>query len=265
MFAQQAIKVDEVAKELAAARDAVGSSTDVETFVRAAVAAYGGVVADAGGGAVTVALDDAPAAVRDAVHGQTRFRARFQLPLRTDKEVYLSRTHPFVEGLASFVLTSALDDLGEGRAARCGAIRTEAVDRRTTLLLVRNRFDVVTARSGSERVLLAEDAGVLAFAGPPDDPEWLGPEAVAPLLDAVPSANIASEQASRFIEAVVANSGTLSERLATEAGQRADELLATHRRVRTQSGMRGVRYRVSAHVPPDVLGVYVLLPAAAGA
>jgi hypothetical protein len=262
MFAQQAIKVDEVAKELAAARDAVGSSADVETFVRAAVAAYGGVVADAGGEAVTVALDDAPAAVRDAVNGQTRFQARFQLPLRSDKEVYLSRTHPFVEGLSSFVLTSALDVLGEGAAARCGAIRTDAVFRRTTLLLVRNRFDVVTVQSGVERVLLAEDAAVLAFAGPPDDPEWLGPEAVAPLLDAVPSANVAAEQASTFIDKVVANAATLLERLAIEADQRADDLLATHRRVRSQSGVRGVRYRVSAHLPPDVLGIYILLPVA---
>jgi len=254
-----------VAKELAAARDAVGSSADVETFVRAAVAAYGGVVADASGGAVTVALDDAPAAVRDAVRGQTRFQARFQLPVRTDKEVYLSRTHPFVEGLASFVLTSALDDLGDGGAARCGAIRTDAVSRRTTLLLVRNRFDVVTTRSGSERVLLAEDAGVIAFAGPPDDPEWLGPEAVARLLDAVPSANVAAEQATGFIDRVVANAATLSKQLAIEAGRRADELLASHRRVRSQSGVRGVRYRVSAHLPPDVLGVYVLLPAGGSA
>ena len=261
MFAQQAIKVDEVAKELAAARDAVGSSADVETFIRAAVAAHGGVVADASGGAVTVALDDAPAAVRDAVRDQTRFRARFQLPLRSDKEVYLSRTHPFVEGLASFVLTSALDDLDQGGAARCGAIRTDAVSRRTTLLLVRNRFDVVTTRSGGERVLLAEDAGVIAFAGPPDDPEWLGPEAVARLLDAVPSANVAAEQATGFIARVVANAATLSKQLAIEAGRRADELLASHRRVRSQSGVRGVRYRVSAHLPPDVLGVYVLLPA----
>jgi len=264
MFAQQTIKVDEVAKELAAARDAVGSSTDVEAFVRSAVTAYGGVVADAAGGAATVVLDAASTAVRDAVRGQTRFLARFRLPLRSDNEVYLSRTHPFVEGLASFVLNSALDNLGEGRAARCGAIRTGAVDRRTTMLLVRNRFDIVTTRSDSDRVLLAEDAGVLAFAGSADDPEWLGSASVTPLLDAVPSANIAAEQASRFIEAVVANSGTLAEHLATEAGHRANELLATHRRVRTQSQVRGVRYRVSAHVPPDVLGVYVLLPDTGG-
>jgi hypothetical protein len=241
----------------------VGSSTDVERFVRAAVLSYGGVIADVSGGAVNIALDNAPAAVRDAVRGLTRFRARFQLPLRSDQEVYLARTHPFVEGLASFVLTSALDDLGEGRAARCGAIRTDAVARRTTLLLVRSRFDVVTARSDVERVLLAEDASVLAFAGPPDNPEWLGPDEVAPLLDAVPNANIAAEQATTFVGAVVANAATLAERLATEAGERADELLATHRRVRSQSGVRGVRYRVSAHLPPDVLGVYVLLPAGA--
>jgi hypothetical protein len=261
LFAQRGIKVEEVGREVESARSAIGSSVDVEAFVRSAVTAYGGAVTDAGNGALVINLDRSPAAVRDAVRGETHFKARFTLPLRSAGEVYLARTHPFVEGLASFVMTSALDDLGEGRAARCGVTRTTAVTRRTTLLLVRYRFDVVTVRPASEQILLAEDAAVLAFEGAPDQPEWLEKDSMTELLEAVPTGNVAAEQAKGFLSQVVAASPSLSIRLDHEAGVRADELLAVHRRVRSQSQVRGVRYRVTAHVP-DVLGAYVLLPAA---
>ncbi len=261
LFAQRGIKVEEVARELASARDAVGSATDVEAFVRSAAIAHGGVVTESSNGSVTISLDHAPSAVRDAVRGETSVQARFTLPLRSDGEVYLARTHPFVEGLASFVMTAALDDLGDGRAARSGATRTTAVTKRVTLLLVRYRFDVVTVRPEGEQILLAEDAAVLAFEGAPDAPKWLDRASIPGLLEAMPSGNIAAEQAKGFLSLVVHAAPSLSAHLEIEATARAEELLATHRRVRSQSQVRGVRYRVSAHLP-DVLGVYVLLPAA---
>jgi hypothetical protein len=44
------------------------------------------------------------------------------------------------------------------------------------------------------------------------------------------------------------------------AAQRADQLADAHRRVRRAAGTAG-RAMVSAHLPVDVLGVYVYLPA----
>jgi superfamily II DNA or RNA helicase len=259
LFAQTSIKVDEVASELAAARAAVGSAADVAGFVRAAVTAHGGHVAPGPRNSVQISLAHTPAALRDAVGGLTSLSARFELPVR-DGETYLSRTHPFVEGLASHVLTNALDGLTDSPAARAGVTRTAAVTKRTTLLLIRHRFDIVTIRGGEESVLLAEDTGVLAFAGPSGDPQWLGPEAVTPLLAATPDGNVAAEQATGFLSQVFDAAPTLINALDIEAQSRAEELLATHRRVRTETGVRGVRYRVTPHLPVDVLGVYVLLP-----
>ena len=46
------------------------------------------------------------------------------------------------------------------------------------------------------------------------------------------------------------------------AEARGKELLAAHRRVRTAARIQGVRYDVRPHLPPDVLGLYVLLPVA---
>jgi superfamily II DNA or RNA helicase len=265
LFAQQAIKVEEVTKELAAAREAIGGATDVEAFVTAVVPALGGACHPKPDGSWDLNLADASLAARNAVSDQVRLRARFSLPARSAGEVVLSRAHPFVEGLASHVLSTALDDLVTGPARRCGVVRTESVTRRTTLLLVRYRFDIVTIRGEDEKPLLAEDAALVGFAGPPERPEWLSPEAVTGLMDALPAGNVAAEQASSFLAGVLGSAEQLERELSVQARTRAAELLASHRRVRSESGRRGVRYRVEAHTPPDVLGVYVLLPASQGA
>ena len=71
--------MDEVARELASARDAVGSAADVEAFVRSAVIAHGGVVTESSNGSVTIS-STMPAAVRDAVRGETSSRPGSHFP-----------------------------------------------------------------------------------------------------------------------------------------------------------------------------------------
>lgn len=259
LFAQTSVRVDEVASELAAARAAVGSAADIAGFVTAAVTAHGGHATAGPRGSLRISLTHTPRGLRDAVGDVTELTGRFELPVR-DGETYLTRTHPFVEGLASYVLTSALDGLGDSPAARAGVTRTATVACRTTLLLLRYRFDLVTVRDGAEQVLLAEDTGVVAFTGGPEEPQWLDPADIPELLAATPDGNIGAEQATRFLTQVIDAGDALTDGLNAEAQRRAEELLATHRRVRTEAGIRGVRYRVTPHLPVDVLGVYVLLP-----
>ena len=56
--------------------------------------------------------------------------------------------------------------------------------------------------------------------------------------------------------------------LEARARQRGDELLAAHRRVRDAVAYHGgdqrPQHRVDAQLPPDLLGVYVFLPAPGG-
>ena len=58
-------------------------------------------------------------------------------------------------------------------ARRCGAIRAKAVDRRTTLLLLRFRYHIIQTQNNIERTLLAEDCRLLAFSGSPQNAVWL--------------------------------------------------------------------------------------------
>lgn len=108
--------------------------------------------------------------------------------------------------------------------------------------------------------LLAEDSQVLAFAGPPEAPEWLDAEAAAALLIAEPDANLAPELQRQSVERMVAGLPDLLPQIEAVARKRGDELLEAHTRVRTAMRLRGISQRVEAQLPPDILGLYVFLP-----
>ena len=202
IFAQQTIDVSEVARELDETRAAIGSETDVARFVGTALRAAGATVST--GDPITIDLRDTPLALRDALgHPADELKARFE-PTVPEGVEYLSRTHPFVEALAGYVADTSLDPIGDPLAARCGAMRTDAVETRTTLLLVRMRFDVVTKRrDGDDRRQLAEEVNLLAFEGAPDAPEWLDDERATALVAAEPSGNVGPDQARALVSEVV--------------------------------------------------------------
>jgi superfamily II DNA or RNA helicase len=270
MFAQETIKFGEVAREVDAVRSAIGSGVDVEDFVREALRFYGAAVSKPGelleahlGDVVNRSAWPLPAKC-------TSIRARFSLPVKGD-ELYLLRTHPLVETLATGILDAALDSAqvpaGSSRiAARCGAMRTRAVERRTTLLLVRFRYHIETewrdGRPGSQ--LLAEDSQLLAFTGSPEKAEWLDPDAASRLIEAEPDSNLAPEQQVESVERIVSGLNYLMPAIEDAARMRGRDLLEAHTRVRTASRLRGVQQRVEAQLPPDILGLYLFLPVPPG-
>jgi hypothetical protein len=111
MFAQEGIRPDEVARELQAARFAGGSGVDVAAFLRDTVWMHGGVVSE--NHAMRVDLTETPRALREAAGNQEMFTARFELPVK-EGQLHLTRMHPIIEGLASYVMDSALDPVGDG-------------------------------------------------------------------------------------------------------------------------------------------------------
>lgn len=258
LFVQAGIQPDEVAAEVAAVQAAVGVGADVENFVRTAIAAHNGRVTDHT--PTQIDLTEVPLAPREAVGPPVQFQASFD-PTR-EGERYLSRTDPFVAGLASYVLDRALDGGADAVARRCGMVRTKAVTTRTTLALVRYRFHLITTKAGVETPLLAEDCGLVAWAGPADNPTWLTPEEVTALFDATPGDNPGG--AVDFLNEAVAALDVIGQHLNDEAQRRADQLREAHTRVREAAKQGKVKIRVEPQLPVDVLGVYVYLPAPKG-
>jgi superfamily II DNA or RNA helicase len=277
LFAQESIKVEEVSRELQAAQAAVGSGVDVQSFTRSALQMTGASLQ--GKTPLSIDLSETPQGLRDLLSQSVgagfkpKFLARFDLPL-TEGQYYLTRTHPLIEGLASFVLESALDPLAaqgmKNPARRCGVIRTGAVEKRTTLLLVRFRYHIIKEKKGGEstqervlrRPLLAEECGVLAFTGAPQNAEWLSSEDAEKILQASPDANVNPDQAHDFVQKVIDGFDGLRPHLDEAAKQLGAQLLEAHQRVRLASRQKGIQTNVEPNLPPDLLGIYVHLPVA---
>jgi superfamily II DNA or RNA helicase len=258
VFAQETIKVDEVAAELKAVQASIGLGADVGRFVLDAFTAHGAVIAEQKD-CQRFDLTEVPLPLKETILYTKPFRGRFDMPV-PEGVAYLNRTHPIVEALAAYVMNSSLDPLLKGIAKRCGVIYTGQVERRTTLLLVRFRYYIITTRNGIDNPLLAEDCQLLGFTGAPDKAEWLGNEAAEKLILAEPEMNISPDRATQFVTGIIEGFDHLKPYLEKEAHRSGEELLEAHRRVRTAARMRGVKYRVEPHLPPDVLGIYVYLP-----
>ena len=118
----------------------------------------------------------------------------------------------------------------------------------------------LTTQAKRERLLLAEEAALIALA----DNVVIADGADARALLAVPATHDLAEVArSRFVQAAHATLPTLLDGpISKYAQQRADALLADHARLRAASGVVA-RLTVEAALPPDVIGLFVLLPAEA--
>ena len=264
MFAQRTIKVDEVSREFKAVQETIGLNVEVEQFTLEALKASQAVISKNGSYEINVA--ESSRALREAI-GLTEaertksLKVKFELPIKPG-QIYLTRTHPIVEGLASFVMEMALDaNASQVIARRCSVIRTRQVSRRTTALLIRFRYHIVTKRGAGETRLLAEDSQVLAFAGSPQSAEWLDNKYSEDLLKAQPDQNIQPEQARDFVQRVINDFPILTQHIDEVAKERGESLLDAHRRVRTAARMRGINYSIEPQLPPDVLGIHIYLPA----
>ncbi len=259
MFAQETIKPDEVANELNTIRSAIGTNIDVASFMKNALSAHNAIVSEKPNNLIKFNLTESPRGLREAIGNIDNFEARFEFPV-SKNTLYLNRTHPIAEGTASYIMDTALDPIDESIARRAGVIRTSKVDKRTTLLLVRFRYHIITKRGNREYPLLAEDCQLLAFTGSPTNAEWLDSQNLEDLLTAKPEANINPDQASDFVNKVIEGYDSINSHIEEVARSRGEEILDAHQRVRQAAQMSGISYRVDPKLPPDMMGIYIYLP-----
>ncbi len=263
MFSQMGLsaRIDVIKAELDSIRDSIGSKLNIKDFVKQAFSRYNAVIREQNN---SFQLDLSPVSslVKESCgYLPDKITVGFDLPVQ-DKEIYLSRTHPIVEGLTDLVMNTALDSKSiDSIASRCGVIRTESVQRRTTLLLIRYRFHLTQAFKKKTHRSLVEDSQVVAYTGSPDNPQWLSDAEANALLNATPSHNVLPQQAQAQIERVLDGFHYLSPFLNEFAQKRSVELLESHLRVRDAALLkRSQKPDVKPELPPDVLGIYVYLP-----
>ena len=258
-FAQHAVKPEAVAAELAGVRAAIGGSADVSRFFVDALHTAN-VPVQLNGRVEVHVSSETPRTLRQAIDREEPFTGRFELPLQAG-ELYLGRTSPVVEGMASWLLDQALD--AESRdagavAARCGAIFTSAVEVRTTLLVARFRYHLASGAAGGE-TLLCEEIAPLACTGPAAAPDWLPAAEGERLMAARPERNLLPTAIDQQLSVLLPSLPVFQDSLQSVAAERAAELVEAHRRVRAAARERQ-RIDVEPVLPVDLLAAFVLLP-----
>ena len=256
-FAQKSIKPEEVQQELLESDRILGNGQDVERFVLSA------------GNRLNCSLIKkkqgwllpSPPQFLKAVLGDKSRLISFTTPAPEGVE-YIGRNHPLVEGLARHLLEEALSNVSNPTAARCGFTVTDAVDKRTTLLLLRLRHLL----DASHQSLLAEECLVAGFTGSPANPIWLESETAIPsvssanalLQQAQPIGDVAIAMKRLEVAELIGRIGELEDELRQIAERRSHTLSQSHRRVRAMT--KEGQVRVKPQLPMDILGILILQP-----
>ncbi len=189
------------------------------------------------------------------------------LPCRDGAQL-LTRSHPLVVELAEFVAERALSGEEPELAARSAVVRTTAVSRRTTILLLRLRHQIQQERrteSGYTPMLPLLVEECLTVVRREEGLQLLTEAEALALLQAPPAGNVQAPQRQMELERALAALPELEADLRLLAQDRAAQAEDDHRRVRQaavgSSGALRMRFRCEPNLPVDVIGLFVLLPA----
>jgi len=258
-FAQNAMKPQEVAPEWEKAQSLLGSPADVKLFIERAMSRFG-VPLEPRKSLLLAHVHALDSALKERLSqrnmtGSVRLAMAEPAPSGT---ALLTRTHPLTATLAEALVEASLDPeslsgLGIGRV---GAWPTTAVQRMTRLVLLRIRYKL-TIHARKERLLLTEEAALVAIEG---NTTTATGEPARELLNAPAAADLAPSARERFIARAKEELPTLIEGPLTGfVRSRADELAQDHARLRAAAGSAS-RVTVEAVTPPDVIGLFVLMP-----
>jgi hypothetical protein len=166
--------------------------------------------------------------------------------------------------VARYLLEEALTKPGQVRASRAGALRTRAVQRLTTVLLMRVRY---LLQLPERNPLLSEEVFVTACVSGsrPGSRDWLcGADALRLLADAKADANIPMAEKRELVDAALKAWPSLQPQVQKLIETRAAELEASHKRIRQAVSLRVRELKLVPQLPADLLGILILQPMVEG-
>ncbi|MGF6730828.1 superfamily II DNA or RNA helicase [Paraburkholderia youngii] len=268
IFAQRRLRPEDVLPEWQKTAAVLGGEADVARFVSRAASQLGAPLQPVNDH-FKLLTEHLPASVRErlAAEGLTdTLRIDFHQPPAQGAS-FIHRTHPLVAVLADTLLERALDDAAyvneDTTIARAGSAFVNHVSLKTTVILLRIRHQLTVTHGASTRLLMCEEAVAVAASGNEPLTELSADQARA-LLGAEATRNMPAPLRDRQLQSALDTLPGWQPQLEAIAQTRAQALLQDHRRVREASEGRG-SYQVTASLPVDVMGVYVLLPDAAAA
>jgi hypothetical protein len=264
IFAQRRLRPDDVLPEWRKTLAAVGGRDDVRRFTDRALARLGSGLEPYRKGGFKAPLAALPEDVRERLDVEGfagSVSIDFDWP-PAERCLPVQRSHPIVAVLAESLLERTLGAVpgtaDPGVLGRVGCWVSDTVKARTTVAILRLRHRLVAQKGRRTSILLVEEAGAVAWGGASGDIVAEGEEALR-LLSLPPAGDPPPHVRERNVAQALTLLDSRSTDLDALAQRRADTLLADHERVRESSKGRG-SYEVHALLPPDIIGLYVLLP-----
>lgn len=258
IFAQQTIHPEVIYPLWEAQQEALGAHTDVERFSRNACASLGCQLEPVGGKGSTIFRF--PLATIQNANLKTRFEDEGLQNNDTLDFSEMHRSSTFINALSEGIVQEALQGDDDSLVSRCAVAETDAVQSVTRIYLLRVRYQIrLTYRNQTKRLLLAEEILPLAVYGT-RDPQWDTNQKVRDLFSVTASGNFPAVVAQKQIREAIDYIRNKTANLKAIADERAKELLAEHNRVKEYTS-EGAASEVTACLPIDVMGVFVLLPA----
>jgi superfamily II DNA/RNA helicase len=254
IFAQHAVKAQDIDQDLDEAIRLIGDMASVEKFTLRAIRHLGGNWSKHKEGyriekaglpfSLTHLFTDKYLDVSFATPTPEGFR-------------FVARNHPLVDGLAQLLMAESLDKKPKFPVARACVLRTKTVERMTTVLLLRVR-NVIESQATKNQIV-AEELLLKAYRGAPGSEEWLSEEEAMALLQSDATAEVATVEKEDIVLDALEDLKELQPTLDGFGRKQAEKLIEAHERFR--QAVQGKRFQVVEPIlPMDVMGVYVFLP-----
>ncbi len=256
IFAHDNIMPEDVKKDLHEVDEAIGDVATLEAFVLASAQLLGARFEPVNGGYIFIKLnmDEWLAA---ALGQGDRIHISFHSPTPLGFR-YIGRNHRFVEQLCHRLIANSLDKEKKGqKAARASVFRTDAVNTQTTLIQFRVRN--VIREVSKDYEMVSEEMFLWGYEQTPYSINTLQIDECKRLLHTSSALDISRERQELIFEKELNYFEELHPDFIKVVETRSEELVNAHTRFAKYLGAR--RYEaVTPVLPPDILGVYVLIP-----
>ncbi|AEE50663.1 helicase-related protein [Haliscomenobacter hydrossis] len=256
IFAHESIMPEEVKKDLHEVDEAIGDVATLEAFVLAASKLLGANVEAVPGGYVfkKTNMDDWMAS---ALGQGDKIHFSFQSPTPQGFR-YLGRNHRFVEQLCHRIIANSLDKERKGnKAARAAVFRTDAVSTQTTLIQFRVRN--VIREISKQHEMVSEEMFLWGYEQTPEGIFTLTMDKCKELLHTSNALDISKERQEIIFEKELQHFQSLHPDFIKVVADRSEELVNAHTRFAKYIGAKRFEAVIPV-LPPDILGVYVLIP-----
>jgi len=257
IFAQHAIKADEIDSELKDIDESIGNPADVRQFVLSTISLLGAQYKKYKEGYI-IYTTNLPLLFKSILKNKDEVLVSFESPTPEGFK-YLGRNHIFVEQLCHYVLNNSLSkDSVNAIAARASVIPSTNINVKTTILQLRVRNIISEKTEGKQ--LVAEEMLLWGYEGNIEDKKYHDAEYCKSLLrEVVPSSDFPKQRQEVLFNneiQVLKNSENV---LKDVVRIRSNNLIESHERFRKLVG--GNKYHIVEPVlPPDVLGIYIIVP-----